>query len=213
MQSEPFTWVISNCDSNSPNYTLPNPELGYSQLLKTTDRGNNTLHFAALGQESKILNFIMGIFPHLMTIPNYSGEYPLHWACRAGCVDNVKLLLKHGGSLSYRDNSKNTPFHTAVESGNYDVVQYLLENESIDILQKNGKQLSPLDIACQEGDIETIKLLIFHGANVDSDLFALYCSKKDIDIILALNTERKISRWVACHKKFCVAKMLHNWHL
>jgi len=53
---------------------------------------------------------------------------PLHAACTYGSNNMVKLLLKYGAAVSYRDECNNTPLDLAIKHGHKVTVVYLLMN-------------------------------------------------------------------------------------
>lgn len=210
-EHEPFSWVIKNSDKEDPLYTFPIPGVGPSQLLKVTANGNTVLHFAALGQAPNMLNYILGYYPQLINIQNLNGETPLHWSCRGGLLENVKILIKHGGNILIADKNENFPFFCAAEGGNYELVKYLLELHDIGFINAHRKNL--LNAACEEGNIDIIKLLVTNGAN-SNDLFYNYCSKNEKEIVKALSiNSNSITRWAVNSNHLQVAKMMKRLHL
>lgn len=54
------------------------------------------------------------------------GDSPLHRSCRLGCLETVKLLVRHGADPELTNREGWSPLHLAVDSGYQDVVVYLL---------------------------------------------------------------------------------------
>ena len=52
---------------------------------------------------------------------------PLHFACHAGILDVVELLLNNGADLEARTLNEATPLMRAIESARPEVVQYLVD--------------------------------------------------------------------------------------
>ena len=55
------------------------------------------------------------------------GLSPLHYACRKGYRDIVKLLLGKDADVNQISNTNVTPLHMAVQSGNKEIIQLLSE--------------------------------------------------------------------------------------
>jgi ankyrin repeat protein len=83
---------------------------------------------------------------------NKDGLMPLHFASQSGFPRMVKLLLKFGADVDARDNSNITPLHFAVSSPFQCGSSVSFSDDSI----------MPM------GVIETIKLLLEHGANLET---------------------------------------------
>ena len=81
---------------------------------RTTDGENSALHFAAVGEASTTLEFLLNIVPkRSINSPNKNGETPLHWACRSGTLSNIKALLDAGANPRCVDYSDNNILHFA----------------------------------------------------------------------------------------------------
>nr|XP_047916483.1 ankyrin repeat domain-containing protein 2 isoform X5 [Anser cygnoides] len=50
----------------------------------------------------------------------------VHWACRGGHLDAVKLLQDHGADLNLKDKLLSTPLHVATRTGHPDIVEHLI---------------------------------------------------------------------------------------
>ena len=81
---------------------------------------------------------------------------PLHWACRHGIVEVVKLLIeRHGVSpdVNLRGGHEETPLHLAAVEGHLDVVKYLVNEAGCDPDPRaRGYQRPPITYACGFAD-------------------------------------------------------------
>jgi len=57
---------------------------------------------------------------------NKCGMTSLHYACRNGNIEMVRLLLQRGAATSIKDNDKYTPFHYAALNGDTEIMALLL---------------------------------------------------------------------------------------
>lgn len=105
--------------------------------------------------------------------------FPIHYAAERGILLKVKGALRRGANINLRDSSGDTPLHSAIFFGKYDVVEYLL-NEGADIHAKDDSGNTPLIISAKSPfcDIGITQLLLKHGARVneqnDKEETALY---------------------------------------
>ena len=76
-----------------------------------------------------------------------AGNSPLHWACRGGHGDIVKLLLSRNPAVNAQNKLGDTPLHSAAWAGNAVCVQLLLEYPEIQTQLKNKNGETPLDLA------------------------------------------------------------------
>jgi ankyrin repeat protein len=96
-----------------------------------------------------------------------NGCQPLHFACRKGHSETVKLMVSYGANIDAVDNYGYTPLHTAAggEKDCPELCEILLKHKAkIDAVDKYGCQ--PLHWACEKGHSETMKLMVSYGANV-----------------------------------------------
>ncbi|KAH7717085.1 LRK-1 protein [Aphelenchoides avenae] len=108
--------------------------------------GDNVLHAAVSSQNADTVSTILRKFHFLMDAANNEGSLPLHWACRCGDADVVRILMEfpypesemkfiedgHGRfcykyvcDLNSADNDCRTPLYLAVANGHTAVVYYL----------------------------------------------------------------------------------------
>jgi ankyrin repeat protein len=74
--------------------------------------------------------------------PKLEGRTALHWACRNGHLQVVKLLVEHGALIEIADNQGMTPLLDAAGSEFLDVVQYLeARGSNIDAVTEDGRTI------------------------------------------------------------------------
>jgi hypothetical protein len=83
-------------------------------------------------------------------------------------LDEVKSLLTMGARVNSRDKGFDgiTPLHAAVETGNFEIIQYLLNNRA-KVNIRDHKKRTPLMMMDEDASTETIDLLIRYGVKVD----------------------------------------------
>jgi hypothetical protein len=50
----------------------------------------------------------------------------LHWSCKRGHIEIVKLLVKHGADIDFQDIIGRTALYFAIVSGNNEIVEVLV---------------------------------------------------------------------------------------
>lgn len=93
------------------------------------------------------------------------GMSALYWACSEDHVDLVRLLGSHGASLAIRSAEKG-PFHSAVFSNNFQMVQVLLELGADINVPDNDSKKTALTHAVQLRRVDMLRLLLANGADI-----------------------------------------------
>ncbi|KAH8748379.1 ankyrin repeat-containing domain protein [Hyaloscypha sp. PMI_1271] len=74
--------------------------------------------------------------------PKLEGRTALHWACKNGHLQVVKLLVEHGALIEIADNQGMTPLLDAAGSEFLDVAQYLeARGSNIDAVTEDGRTI------------------------------------------------------------------------
>ena len=95
-------------------------------------QGATVAHFAAMASDTAILRLLMerGI---RLDVRDHKGNSPIHWAARAGRLENLKLLVEEAGvNPKQRNNGGLSPLHLAASSGHLGIVRYLIEERGMD---------------------------------------------------------------------------------
>lgn len=94
------------------------------------------------------------------TLPN------LFAACLFGNTDSVRHLVEKGVSVNTADKG-NLPLTLAIQVGHYKIVEVLLDLGAQVNSHDAGYKSTALHVACAKRDVETVKLLIDRGAEVN----------------------------------------------
>ncbi|CAF3407987.1 unnamed protein product [Rotaria sp. Silwood1] len=164
------------------HYAVANQNLaGVKQLIKlkadieSQDRqGIRPLHLAC---KEGYLSIVEYLIEQGTTIDAIDADFwtPIHYACSHGYLDIVKLIYskeKHffRKFLLRKTNSDATCLHLAVQSGNIELVEYIISNFTSDIIKLLINQQAepfgtPLHIAAKFCDPSMIRLLYHNGAD------------------------------------------------
>ncbi|KAL3472288.1 ankyrin repeat-containing domain protein [Aspergillus californicus] len=91
-----------------------------ASLLVRTHKGKNPLHKAAAARQSNIIGLLLeactdAARKEAVNQADGSGRTPLHYACRSGRPESVKLLLDAGANVNQGDMYRRTPLHACAE--------------------------------------------------------------------------------------------------
>ena len=98
------------------------------------------------------------------------GRSPLCQACLELNETTVRNLLKSGADVNLSDIDGKTPLHlvcgAGTETSNFDILQILLMNGA-NVNAKDNKDQTPLFIACENDNLELVRLLLSAGCKPD----------------------------------------------
>ena len=156
-----------------------------------TNRGWNTLHYAAQGGDTDIISLIHTHLPNIESKTG-DGDTPLMVAALCGKLHAVKWFLEKGATVtSVKSNGWNI-LHFAAKGSDPDTIDLILTHLP-DIESKTADGKTPLIIAVLHGKLLGVKCLLKRGANpsakdndgqdslyhassLDSDIFDLLLS-------------------------------------
>ncbi len=89
----------------------------------------------------------------------------------AGDILLVRTLISDPGfTYDEKQNSKTSPLHAAVEHGQQNILELLLDSKKFDInLKKGEKELTPLHIAVSLGSILAVEILLDNNPNLEAE--------------------------------------------
>ncbi|XP_052066322.1 uncharacterized protein LOC127705978 isoform X4 [Mytilus californianus] len=121
-----------------------------------------------------------------------SANTALHWACRNGHFDVVRLLLENGANIDAKNIMKNTPLNAAIE-GLHRKVCHLLIEWGCDVHCKNTKQLSPFETVKNDDFKKYLIELYEHYSNIVPKIMS-----GDMDLL-----DRSLSDHSRGYKEYC----------
>ncbi|XP_066023852.1 putative ankyrin repeat protein RF_0381 isoform X2 [Pocillopora verrucosa] len=131
-----------------------------------SNRGWNTLHFAASGGDTDIISLI---HTHLPNIESKTGEgdTPLMVAALCGKLHAVKWYLEKGAIVACESNEGWNTLHCAASGGDTDIIS-LIHTHLPNIESKTGEGDTPLMVAALAGKLHAVKWFLEKGATVTS---------------------------------------------
>jgi ankyrin repeat protein len=139
------------------NVNIKNPE----------DQGRTALHVATRNGHKKLVQVLVEDCKADVNLKDDNDEAPIHIAASVYRVDIVKYLLEKGSEyvedVKHMLNDKNVDrFFAAVESGNVQLVEEILDKDKVDIdsLDKGRYHRTALHMAATDGRENLVKLLV-----------------------------------------------------
>ncbi len=90
---------------------------------------------------------------------------PIHRACAARNIKEIKRLLKKGADVNARMDLDFTPLHVAAQNGLFEVAELLLKNGA-EVEAKNFVEQTPLGLVCGFGHLNVLELLLQYNTDI-----------------------------------------------
>ena len=126
----------------------------YRQARGNQERDNNgqlPIHRVLQMQMENVslgtIKLMVGVHRASVTVADYRGCIPLHYACRFGDLDIVKYLVnKDKNSLATLDSGGNLPLHHACLAGKPDIINFILNTTNHGVAIRNNDGKLPIQI-------------------------------------------------------------------
>lgn len=141
-----------------------NPQIRYRRSVK-----NCLLHWAAFNNSKKCLLLLLQRRCMRADVRNQQGTTPLHVAAMKGHISLMKTLMDFGADPLAETAEGDNLLHLSLIEGKGEVVRFLLEKRFLPRLNvnlENHNGASPLSIAAEKCDLDSIELLIDAGAHI-----------------------------------------------
>lgn len=136
----------------------------YLRINVINHEGQNLLHLAARGGHARTVRFLLD-----NGIQYYEGRWgdPLYLAAINGHQAVVKILLDNGKDINDARGSNGSLLTHMARNGEAAMIRYLVEERGLSIHDgSNGGEMA-LEMAAEKGQVETVRLLVGFGVNVD----------------------------------------------
>uniref|UniRef100_A0A1I7U7E1 ANK_REP_REGION domain-containing protein n=1 Tax=Caenorhabditis tropicalis TaxID=1561998 RepID=A0A1I7U7E1_9PELO len=133
-------------------------------LNKVNNEGKTPLRMAVEGNHPETLKKILEMESKNSQKWMVREKELLHFAARKGYIEIVKALIEAGGNKNEHDSEKALPLHLAAKMNQLEVVEYLIEEKSINATDDYG--MTPLMMAVSHDSLKCVEYLIEKGADL-----------------------------------------------
>eukprot|EP00903_Cladosiphon_okamuranus_P007646 g7415.t1 len=137
-------------------------EDGGADVNDCSSDGRTALHRAAFFNQPSAIDelFWAGANLEAKTNASWLGWTPIFDAAAAGSTGAVTSLLRHGASVHALDLGGRAPLHVAIEADHTAACSALLSGGANPLLRHGDEQVSVLDVAVREGNLDVVVAII-----------------------------------------------------
>lgn len=178
------------------------------------------LHWAVSDGTIDTLSTLLGMMDINVNIKDNKGSTPLHLAAEEENRKAVKLLDQYHAEVDIQDLERRTPLHLAVKHQKTPVAMYLLDEMDASPNIQDNEGRSPLHIACERGNPVMVKLLLKHGAKLETRAYdgaftplmlaAMHGHEDVVDALLEAITDRKLLKQKAVKSEKNLLRVAHE---
>lgn len=150
--------------------------------LKKLESSLTKLHKLARAGHEEGVSFLLERHPQMMETPAADGSNSLMWAVTSGNLEVVKMFVRAGGDYRKATYSDETPLGRATFLGFPDIIRYLIEDLSCDPDIKCKGDLTPVSIAINNGDLNTLRVLVECKAVITNEALPLLATLGKADV-------------------------------
>ena len=160
-----LSWVSGQGDTGIMKLLISNN----ADVNRLNEDGSHPLHDAVYSENIYAVELLVKNGAPI-NVRHWDTTTPIQFAILSGNLNMVKHLVKNGSKINAWSRLGG-PFHYAFLSDNknkFEMVKYLIE-QGVDVNKCNSgrtDEQSPLHLAADHGDVETVKLLAASGANI-----------------------------------------------
>ena len=112
--------------------------------------GDTPLTLAARHKHDNVIHALLSDSQCLVDAKGQDGYTALHYSCRYGHVDIVKILIKHKANVNAKTDSDDTPLHVAALYGQFEAViaEFKYDMDMINVKGHMGRSLLHSACAC-----------------------------------------------------------------
>lgn len=135
-----------------------------ADIERTTGYNLTSLHFAVSYGHESIVQYLLSKGANIKALTD-NGETALDVAIARGHEKIVRCLVEAGADVEAVTATNSTPLIEAIQHGYTQIITYLLEKGANP--ERGRYYASPLYYAAKKGNVDAVKCLIAHGANID----------------------------------------------
>jgi ankyrin repeat protein len=170
-------------------------QFSYGQQFN--DKSPNIHQAIAAGDLNKVRTLLEDD-PPLLELKDNEGNTPLHLACGAFQVAIANFLIDKGAAANTRNNYGLTPLHRAIGGRGQDVdlIRKLIA-KGADVHAKLDRGLNTLHFAAMINNLNIVKLLIDHGADLNA--YDNICYGTVLQTAINMNPNEEVAKFLVEH--------------
>ena len=137
-----------------------------TDITLRSENGRTVLHYACQEGAIDMVKYLLDKHPYMMTIKDKRGKSPYLVAGFSGSVELVNFLISRGYDVMDKDSNGQTVLHNACDTGNVELVQYLVENYSYMLTIRDKEGQTPYLVTGFSGSVDLVKFLVSRGCDV-----------------------------------------------
>ena len=141
---------------------------GGASVDRSDGRGYTSLHYAAKVGHAEMVKFLIKAKASVLSTTKRLNSQALHLAAMKGNLECIVALVRGGALVDCKDVDHWTPLHCAICNGHKYCAKFLVEHEANVHCRTAHRQLCPLHLAAQEGNLSCLQYLISVGADPKS---------------------------------------------
>jgi hypothetical protein len=122
--------------------------------------------WARINKNQEIIQEILKTKPNVNTISK-DGSSALHLACELGDVTIVQTMIHSGADVHNLPDLGTTCLHIAVKNNHFELADYLIITEKVDLNAHHSNIMTPLFEAIGEKNKDMVEFLLERGAKMD----------------------------------------------
>ncbi|XP_012253051.2 ankyrin repeat domain-containing protein 16-like [Athalia rosae] len=121
--------------------------------------GRRPLHVAAFHGNKNVMEILLSLDPGQINCKDSSGATPLFESIKSGDSSAFEYLIKSSADFKTKDNVGQTILHLAAQSGNIQVIRFILENKLVDVNCEASLGITPIMLAEKNKQPHAIEVL------------------------------------------------------
>ena len=180
-------------------------ERGYVYIVRTilktymadvnarTDSGDTSLTLAAIHGHDNVVHALLSDSRFLVDSKDKNGFNALHYSCRFGHVDIVKILVKNKANLNARTDSGDTPLTLSAINKHDDLVHALSDYNCEVYAKDKDAYTALLHLSCKRGYVRIVRTILKTNSvdinartNIGDTPLSLAAKHGDNNVVLVL---------------------------
>lgn len=136
-------------------------------LLNIVDKLGSDVSINRLSRTCQRLYYLLNLYSYKTNVESKHGGSALAYGVKHGLIDTVKRAISQGAKCSITQVGYPPLISEAAKTENVPIMQLLLSQPDVDVDAHGYDGLSAIMIASRQGNVDMIRHLLAHGANIN----------------------------------------------